>query len=108
LIKKGVFEGWATNIKMLALQPNVSCKISGMVTEADFLNWQEADFIPYLDIIVHAFGIDRVMFGSDWPVCQVAATYSEMLAIVTKYFSTFSKNEQAKFFGENAARFYQL
>jgi L-fuconolactonase len=108
LIKNGIIEDWATNIKMLAKQPNVNCKISGMVTEADFLKWKQSDFIPYIDIIVEAFGIDRIMFGSDWPVCEVAASYSEMFAIVTSYFAKFSMQDQAKFFGENATQFYHL
>ena len=108
LIKNGIIEDWATNIQMLAKQSNVSCKISGMVTEADYLQWKQTDFIPYMDIIVEAFGVDKIMFGSDWPVCEVAASYGEVLSIVKTYFAKFSQQEQVKFFGENASRFYHL
>jgi L-fuconolactonase len=79
-----------------------------MVTEADWKNWKREDFKPYMDVVVEAFGIDRIMFGSDWPVCLVAASYNEMLEIVEDYFSSFSKEEQQKFFGLNAIRFYNL
>ena len=108
LIKNGIIEDWATNIQMLAKQSNVSCKISGMVTEADYLQWKQTDFIPYMDIIVEAFGVDKIMFGSDWPVCEVAASYGEVLSIVKTYFAKFSQQEQVKFFGENASRFHHL
>ena len=79
-----------------------------MVTEADYLQWKQTDFIPYMDIIVEAFGVDKIMFGSDWPVCEVAASYGEVLSIVKTYFAKFSQQEQVKFFGENASRFYHL
>jgi L-fuconolactonase len=82
--------------------------MSGMVTEADWKNWKKEDFKPYLDVVVETFGTDRIMFGSDWPVCLVAASYSEMLGIVEDYFSTFSKDEQENIFGLNAIRFYNL
>jgi L-fuconolactonase len=107
-IKRKEIDTWKADIENLALHQNVSCKISGMVTEADWKTWQKEDFIPYLDVVVNAFGIDRVMFGSDWPVCLVAASYLDMLAIVNDYFSTFSNEEQEKFFGLNATRFYNL
>lgn len=79
-----------------------------MVTEADWQNWEEKDFIPYIDVAVNAFGTDRIIFGSDWPVCLVAATYEEVVNIVKNYFSAFTRNEQAKIFGENAIKFYNL
>jgi len=83
-------------------------KISGMVTEADWKNWKKEDFKPYMDIVVNAFGTSRILFGSDWPVCLVAASYEEVLNITKDYFSAFSKEEQEQFFGLNAIRFYNL
>jgi L-fuconolactonase len=107
-IKNKEIDQWKKDIRQLAPFENLYCKISGMVTEADWKNWKKKDFKPYMDIVVETFGIDRIMFGSDWPVCLVAASYSEMLGIVEDYFSSFSKNEQEKFFGLNAIHFYNL
>jgi len=105
---KKIIDEWKAAIKAVAAHGNVYCKISGMVTEADWKNWKKEDFRPYLDTILKAFGTARVFFGSDWPVCLVAASYSQMLEIVEDYFSSFSKNEQAAFFGGNAMKFYNL
>ena len=107
-IKAGLVDDWKKDIELLASFNNVYCKISGMVTEADYQHWKQADFIPYLDVVVNAFGSKRIMFGSDWPVCLVAASYQEMLAIVKDYFASFSLTEQQDFFGNNATAFYQL
>jgi L-fuconolactonase len=107
-IKTGEMDAWQKGLKAIADCENVSCKISGMVTEADWTNWQQADFTPYLAAIVEMFDTDRIMYGSDWPVCTLAATYEDMFAIVKKYFSTFSASEQQKFFGDNAVKFYDL
>lgn len=107
-IKNGEIDKWGKDIKEMAQFENVYCKISGMVTEADWKQWRNEDFKPYLDIVVEAFGTNRIMFGSDWPVCLVAASYKEMLGIVEDYFSLFSKSEQEKFFGSNAIHFYNL
>ncbi|MEQ8685762.1 MAG: amidohydrolase family protein [Imperialibacter sp.] len=107
-IKAGKIEEWKKDISALAQFDNVMCKVSGMVTEADWKNWQKADFRPYLDAVVAGFGMDRLMFGSDWPVCLCAADYTQVVDIVDDYFSSFSKNEQAAFWGGNAARFYNL
>lgn len=107
-IKKGEIEPWARDIKKLAELPNVSCKVSGMVTEADWYSWQNVDFVPYLDIVFEAFGTNRVMFGSDWPVCLVAAEYGAMKDVLANYVAKLSKNEQNKIWGENAAKFYSL
>jgi len=108
LIKNGEIKEWAEKIKQLASHENVYCKISGMVTEADWKNWKQEDFNPYLDVIVEAFGTGRIMFGSDYPVCLVAASYAQVLGIVQTYFSAFSKDERQQFFAENAKRFYNL
>ena len=107
-IKDKKIAEWETGIRLLASYPNVCCKISGMVTEADWKDWKQDDFTVYIDVIMDAFGINRVMFGSDWPMCLVAASYGDVLNIVTDYFSSFSADEQKLFFGENAINFYQL
>ncbi|SFG38243.1 amidohydrolase family protein [Pontibacter chinhatensis] len=99
---------WRQSMKAFGKYENVSCKVSGMVTEADWQHWEKEDFRPYLDTIVETFGTSRLMFGSDWPVCLVAARYGEMLGIVEDYFSEFSKEEQAAIFGGNATKFYNL
>jgi L-fuconolactonase len=107
-IKRKEINEWKEDMEAIALHQNVYCKISGMVTEADWKAWKKEDFKPYLDVIVNAFGTNRIMFGSDWPVCLVAASYEEMLGIVSDYFSAFSNAEQEQFFGLNATRFYNL
>lgn len=99
---------WKHDIERLSKYENVFCKISGMVTEANWKNWKHEDFRPYLDVVVNAFGIKRLMYGSDWPVCLVAASYDEMFGIVRNYFSSFSQEEKTMFFGGNAIRFYNL
>ena len=80
-IKSGITSPWKDDISCLSAQPNVWCKISGMVTEADHKGWRYEDFVPYLDVIVEAFGTDRIMLGSDWPVCRLAGEYQEVLDI---------------------------
>jgi len=107
-IKNSDIDQWKKDMKQLSQFENLYCKISGMVTEADWQNWKKEDFKPYMDVAVETFGTDRLLFGSDWPVCLVAASYDEMLRIVEDYFSSFSKEEQNKFFGLNAIRFYNL
>lgn len=107
-IKRKEVDGWKQDMQKIAKHENVYCKISGMVTEADWKEWKKEDFKPYLDVVVSAFGMDRILFGSDWPVCLVAASYEKMLEIVKDYFASFSKEEQDQFFGLNAIRFYNL
>lgn len=107
-IKNQVIDDWAEDIYAIAKQSNVYCKVSGLVTEADFNKWVKKDFKAYLDIVVDAFGIERLMFGSDWPVCLVAASYKNMKKIVDDYFNEFSTTEKEKLYAENAIRFYQL
>ena len=79
-----------------------------MVTEADWKNWAREDFSPYIETVIEAFGPDRIVYGSDWPVCLVAASYEKMIDIVEYFFSSFSPNEQEKFFGGNAITFYNI
>ena len=107
-IKNGGIKPWADDIRQLAELPNVSCKVSGMVTEADWQNWEKADFRPYLDVVFEAFGTDRLMFGSDWPVCLVAGEYEGAKGILTDYLSMFSDSETQKIMGKNASEFYSL
>lgn len=107
-IRQKQIEDWEKDMRAVAQYEQVYCKISGMVTEADWKAWTKDDFAPYLDVIVKAFGTNRIVYGSDWPVCLVAATYEKQLAIVQDYFSSFSADEQAAFFGGNAINFYHL
>jgi L-fuconolactonase len=107
-IKNKKIKKWKEDIEAVAKYENVYCKISGIVTEADWKIWKKADFIPYMQTVAAAFGTNRIMYGSDWPVCLVAASYKEVLDIVKEYFSSFSENEQELFFGSNAIRFYNL
>ena len=107
-IKSGEYALWQTNIKKLALHQNVFCKISGMTTEGEWNNWKPSDFNVYLDTIVKAFGTDRLMYGSDFPVCTLAATYEAQLNIITVYFSTFTNLEKKKIMGDNASKFYGI
>ena len=79
-----------------------------MVTEGAWQHWEEADFTPYLDVVTEVFGTNRLVYGSDWPVCLLAATYQQQLGIVQKHFETFSAAEQAKFLADNAVQFYNL
>lgn len=103
--RKGV---WKTNLESLAKCSNVSCKISGMVTEADWHHWKPGNFSPYLDVVFEAFGVDRIMYGSDWPVCLLASKYEQQLNIVENYISKFTSSEVNKIMGLNAASFYNI
>jgi L-fuconolactonase len=108
LIKERVLAPWDDGLRRLAGLPNVSCKVSGMVTEADWSAWQPQTFKPYLDVVLGAFGPERVMIGSDWPVCTLAGSYEEVLDIAFRYIEQFTPAEQAGILGENAARFYKI
>lgn len=108
LIKDQVMVPWATEIRALAAHPNVACKLSGMVTEADHLAWRRQDFVPYLDIVLEAFGPDRLMIGSDWPVCRQAADYGRVLSIVQDYAATLSPSERDAILGGTAIQWYRL
>lgn len=100
--------GWAVLMQNIAAKPNVYCKLSGLVTEADWKTWKKEDFRPYLDIVFDAFGPRRLMFGSDWPVCLLAASYQQVVEIVEDYIQDFAADIKDKIFGGNAADFYQL
>lgn len=102
------FQTWAKHMTTIGAMSNVSCKLSGMVTEADWENWKSEDFTPYLDYLMNVFGSKRLMYGSDWPVCLVAASYSQQMAIVEDYISQLSPSEKESIMGGNAIRFYNL
>ena len=99
---------WIQQIKELGKQDNVFCKISGMVTEATWGKWKKEDFTPYLDVVFEAFDFNRIMFGSDWPVCLLSGQYKEVLDIVRNYLLKFPKDVQKKVMGLNAISFYNL
>jgi L-fuconolactonase len=108
LIRDGVVSPWSEQIRSLAECPNVMCKLSGLVTEARWQGWQSDDFRPYLDVAFEGFGPERLMYGSDWPVALLAANYSQVCNIVADYLRQYGDKVQAKVFGLNAARFYDL
>ena len=107
-INSGKTSPWAAHIREIAQNKNVFCKLSGLVTEADWKQWKPDDFKPYLDVVFSAFGVNRLMFGSDWPVCLLAATYTQVKRLIDNYVKGFSEPDQGKIFGGNASRFYGL
>ena len=107
-IKLNEIEPWAKNMKELAKRENVSCKISGMVTEADFKKWTPEQLQPYFDVVLDAFGPSRLMYGSDWPVCLVATEYSDWLQLVKQVLLSFSDTEKEQIYYKNAVETYQL
>jgi L-fuconolactonase len=108
MIRAGMLQPWKNDLRELARNQNVSCKISGLVTEAKLKDWTKEDFRPYLDVVFEAFGEDRVMFGSDWPVCLLAGSYEQVHGLAADYFKQFSPAAREKFFGGNAVKFYKL
>jgi len=105
-IRTGVLSPWREQVRELAASPNVLCKVSGMVTEADPAVWKPADFEPFLDTVFAAFGPARLMYGSDWPVSLLAATYERQHALVADYVNRHAPTATDKIFGDNAAWFY--
>jgi L-fuconolactonase len=99
---------WKEDIEQLAKFPNVFCKLSGMVTEASWESCKPEDFKPYLDIVFKTFGTDRLMIGSDWPVCRLVNEYPSVMGIVTDYLNEFSADDKAKILGKNAINAYKL
>jgi len=108
LIAAGIVEPWATRMRELAKRENVWCKVSGMVTEADWKTWTPEKLKPYMDVAVGAFGPERVLVGSDWPVCLVACSYERWWQVLREYFAEFSDAERAQVFGGNAFQVYGL
>ncbi|SFD56153.1 amidohydrolase family protein [Flavobacterium phragmitis] len=107
-IKSGSIDSWKKGIEEIAKYDNVWCKISGMVTEADWKNWKQEDLKPYLDIVFENFSADKLMYGSDWPVLNVASDYHEVVKTLEDYISKFSIEDQNKIWFENAKEFYKL
>jgi L-fuconolactonase len=99
---------WAADMRAIASHGNVYCKVSGMVTEADVNNWTYDDLAPYIDVVLECFGPSRLVYGSDWPVCLVAASYEEQFGVVKKAIDKLSPAEKKQILGENAIRFYHL
>lgn len=99
---------WAPQMRAIAQNRNVYCKVSGLITEADWKSWKPDDFKPYLDTVFESFGVDRVMFGSDWPVCLLAGTYSQVVQLIVDYTKNLSTDDKEKIFGLNAVRFYGI
>jgi L-fuconolactonase len=107
-IASGALQPWASLIRELAAEPNVFCKLSGLVTEADPVAWAPDDLHPYADVVLDAFGPSRVMFGSDWPVCLLASSYEGVAAAARELTAGLSGAERDAVFGDTAARVYQL
>ncbi|SFS20787.1 L-fuconolactonase [Granulicella pectinivorans] len=107
-IAEGALEPWATQLRELARRPNVFCKISGLVTEADPLHWTSGQLTPYLDTVVEAFTPSRLLAGSDWPVCLAGVEYAAWFDLLRKFFATFTSTERNAVFGLNAREIYRL
>ncbi len=107
-IKDGFYDGWALLMQEIARNEHVYCKLSGMITEADYHKWSMEQLHPYMNLVMEAFGPDRILFGSDWPVCLVAGSYRKVKQVVTEYIAVLSPSEQNAIMGENAIKFYSL
>lgn len=108
LIRNNKIEPWASGIKEIAQNQNVFCKISGLITEADHKIWKPAEIYPYLDIVFEAFGYDRLLFGSDWPVCLLAGSYTQVINLIKEYMKNDSEKNKEKIFRKNVASFYKI
>jgi L-fuconolactonase len=107
-IRSGAVDVWARGMRELASFPNVFAKVSGLVTGADWQTWKPEDIRPYLDVAFECFGPSRLLFGSDWPVCTVAASYAQVANLVKDYLGAFAKEEREAVLGGNAAKFWRL
>lgn len=107
-LKDGFYDGWAALMKAIGEHKNVYCKLSGMTTEADYKNWTPEQIEPYIQLVLDAFGAERILFGSDWPVCLVAGNYTKTKELVTNFIAKLSSEEQAAIMGGNAMQFYNL
>lgn len=106
--KQTNFSNWEKGIRQIARCPNVYCKVSGLVTEGDWKHWKTSDFTYCLDVVTEAFGFNRLLFGSDWPVSLLAANYKQSSDIIEHYFSKFTIEEQERIWSGNAIAFYNL
>jgi len=107
-IKEGKINTWASYMAELGKYKNLSCKVSGLVTEADWKAWKPEQIYPYLDVVFEHFGEDRLLFGSDWPVCLLAAEYQQVKEVVETYFAAWGPEARRKVFGANALRVYRI
>jgi len=107
-IKSATLQPWCSDLRRLARFPNVYCKLSGLVTEADWQNWKPQDITPFLDVTMDSFGPDRLMIGSDWPVCTVAGSYSDVMNLVIEYVRGHSQDVREAILGGNATTFWKL
>jgi L-fuconolactonase len=107
-VASGELEPWAGWVRRLAAADNVVCKLSGLVTEADWASWRVADLAPYVEVVLEAFGPERLAFGSDWPVCLLAASYAEVLAAAGELTARLSPAEREAVFAGTARRVYRL
>lgn len=108
LIKDKIIEPWKEQIEAISRYNNVYCKLSGMVTEANIKSWSREDFVSYLDIVFSTFGTNRLMIGSDWPVCKLGGAYSQVMNLVIDYIKTYSDEDIIKILGGNAIKAYNL
>ena len=107
LVREQTLEPWKSQMRELAKAPNVLCKVSGLVTEASHTSWKPDDFRPFLDVVFEEFGADRLMFGSDWPVCLLAASYRQVFELIATYTAGLSEESLRAIFAANAAAFYR-
>jgi L-fuconolactonase len=107
-IKSGAIDDWRRDLKTLAAQPHVSCKLSGLVTEADWQRWSDAQIEPCLEAALECFGPERLMVGSDWPVCTLAADYARTMGLVLDFLERRAPAAREAVLGGNAARFWRL
>jgi L-fuconolactonase len=107
-VKRGETEPWRSRLRTMASLPNVSCKVSGLTTEADWEQWTAADLKPYFDAVMDSFGPDRIVFAGDWPVCTLATDYRRWVETVSELTSSLSAEDSAKLFRLNAERIYRI
>ncbi|MNI67840.1 Amidohydrolase [compost metagenome] len=108
-IADGILEPWQNQMSAIAKHPNLYCKLSGMVTEANHQEWQPSDFVAYIKHVIEIFGTERVMFGSDWPVCLLAGSYDQVVDLLNQALpEAITEQQRARLFGENAKVFYHL
>jgi len=107
-IAKNEIKEWSEALKSLASYPNIHCKMSGLVTEANWTSWRTDDLRPYVEFVLESFGVDRLMFGSDYPVCLLAASYDRVLESFQEILTNLSAVDREKIFSKNAANFYRL
>ena len=107
-IREGAFTPWDQNVRRLAALPNIGCKVSGAATKADWKTWKPEQLKPYIDHVLKAFGFDRVMFGSDWPVCTLACSFRRWLEVLDEITSGCTRGERARLFSGNARKVYRI